>query len=231
MSDLVETNGRHGHGRLAADVGCRQLVAAQGRPRPGDGPAKRQDNLGSVTTQPISPAAVTVVQMHQQAPALHGERAHTDMVGRSDLDGWRRVALDGLGNRPQEGGALLDGARAALERHGVKDEDVAVTWVPGSFEIPLVARTMALSGDYDAIVCLGAVIRGETAHFDYVAGETASGIARTSLESGVPVIFGVLTTDTVEQAINRAGGKSGNKGYEHAVAAIEMANLMRQLKG
>lgn len=126
---------------------------------------------------------------------------------------------------------LLDGALAALKRHGVKDEDVAVSWVPGSFEIPLVARTMALSGDYDAIVCLGAVIRGETAHFDYVAGEAASGIAQASLESGVPVIFGVLTTDMVEQAINRAGGKSGNKGYEHAVAAIEMANLMRQLKG
>ena len=126
---------------------------------------------------------------------------------------------------------LLDGALAALERHGVKDEDITVSWVPGSFEIPLVARTQALSGKFDSVVCLGAVIRGETAHFDYVAGEAASGISRASEASGVPVIFGVLTTDTVEQAINRAGGKSGNKGYDAAVAAIEMANLMRQIKG
>jgi 6,7-dimethyl-8-ribityllumazine synthase len=126
---------------------------------------------------------------------------------------------------------LLQGALAALERHGVRDEDIAVSWVPGSFEIPLVARTQALSGKFDAVVCLGAVIRGETAHFDHVAGQAASGIARASQESGVPVIFGVLTTDTVEQAINRAGGKSGNKGYDAAVAAIEMADLMRQLKG
>jgi len=126
---------------------------------------------------------------------------------------------------------LLQGALAALERHGVGDEDIAVSWVPGSFEIPLVARTQALSGKFDAVVCLGAVIRGETAHFDHVAGQAASGIARASQESGVPVIFGVLTTDTVEQAINRAGGKSGDKGYDAAVAAIEMADLMRQLKG
>lgn len=125
---------------------------------------------------------------------------------------------------------LLEGALAALERHGVNEEDISVFWVPGSFELPLVARTQALSGNYDALVCLGAVIRGETAHFEYVAGQAASGIARASLDSGVPVIFGVLTTDTVEQAINRAGGKSGNKGYDAAVAAIEMANLMRDLK-
>lgn len=125
---------------------------------------------------------------------------------------------------------LLEGALSALRQHGVLDDDVTVSWVPGSFEIPLVARTLALSGKVDAVLCLGAVIRGETAHFDHVAGQTASGIARASLESGVPVIFGVLTTDTVEQAINRAGGKAGNKGYEHAVAAIEMAHLMRQLK-
>ena len=126
---------------------------------------------------------------------------------------------------------LLQGALAALERHGVRDEDIAVSWVSGSFEVPLVARTQALSEKFDAVVCLGAVIRGETAHFDHVAGQAASGIARASQESGVPVIFGVLTTDTVEQAINRAGGKSGNKGYDAAVAAIEMADLMRQLKG
>jgi len=119
----------------------------------------------------------------------------------------------------------------ALERHGVVGEDITVSWVPGSFEIPLVARTQALSGDFDAVVCLGAVIRGETAHFDHVAGQVASGITRASQDSGIPVIFGVLTTDTVEQAINRAGGKSGNKGYDTAIAAIEMANLMRDLKG
>jgi len=125
---------------------------------------------------------------------------------------------------------LLEGALAALERHGVNGEDISVFWVPGSFELPLVARTEALSGKLDAVVCLGAVIRGETAHFDYVAGQAASGIARASQDSGVPVTFGVLTTDTVEQAINRAGGKSGNKGYDAAVAAIEMANLARELK-
>ena len=126
---------------------------------------------------------------------------------------------------------LLEGALSALERHGVGKEDVTVSWVPGSFEVPLVARTWALSGDFHAVVCLGAVIRGETPHFDYVAGQAASGIARASQESGVPVIFGVLTTDTVEQAINRAGGKAGNKGYDAGVAAIEMANLMRDLRG
>ena len=125
---------------------------------------------------------------------------------------------------------LLEGALAALERHGVNGEDISVFWVPGSFELPLVTRTAALSGRFDALVCLGAVIRGETAHFDYVAGQAASGIARASQESGVPATFGVLTTDTVEQAINRAGGKSGNKGYDAAVAAIEMANLVRELK-
>ncbi len=125
---------------------------------------------------------------------------------------------------------LLEGALAALERHGVNGEDISVFWVPGSFELPLVARTEALSGKLDAVVCLGAVIRGETAHFDYVAGQAASGIARASQDSGVPVTFGVLTTDTVEQAINRAGGKSGNKGYDAAVSAIEMANLVRELK-
>ena len=124
---------------------------------------------------------------------------------------------------------LLEGAKGALARHDVRDEDVTVAWVPGSFEIPLVARKMAESGRYDALVCLGAVIRGETGHYEHVAGEAAKGIARVSISTGVPVIFGVLTTDTVEQAINRAGGKQGNAGYQAAVAAIQMANLVRTL--
>ena len=121
---------------------------------------------------------------------------------------------------------LLEGARAALESHGVSDDDVTVASVPGSFELPLAARKMAESGRYDAVICLGAVIRGETDHYEHVAGEAAKGIAAASLSSGRPVIFGVLTTDTLEQAINRAGGKSGNNGYAAGVAAIEMANLM-----
>ena len=121
---------------------------------------------------------------------------------------------------------LLEGARAALQSHGVSDDDVTVASVPGSFELPLAAKKMAESGNYDAVICLGAVIRGETDHYEHVAGEAAKGIAAASLSSGRPVIFGVLTTDTLEQAINRAGGKSGNNGYAAGVAAIEMANLM-----
>ena len=124
---------------------------------------------------------------------------------------------------------LLQGAKSGLARHGVSDDDVTVAWVPGSFEIPLVAQKMAESGRYDAVVCLGAVIRGETDHYAHVAGEAAKGIASVSLATGVPVIFGVLTTETVEQAINRAGGKSGNGGYNAAVSAIEMANLVRAI--
>lgn len=124
---------------------------------------------------------------------------------------------------------LLEGARAALARHRVRDEDVTVVSVPGSFEIPLMAKKLAESGRYDAVVCLGAVIRGETDHYEYVAGEAAKGIANAAFTTGVPVIFGVLTTDTLEQAINRAGGKQGNNGYSAAVAAIEMANLVRSL--
>ena len=125
---------------------------------------------------------------------------------------------------------LLEGAKAALKGHGVRDEDVTVAWVPGSFEIPLVAKKMAESGRYNAVVCLGAVIRGETGHYDHVAGEAAKGVANASVSTGIPVIFGVLTTDTVEQAINRAGGKQGNNGYSAAVAAIEMANLAQVLE-
>ena len=124
---------------------------------------------------------------------------------------------------------LLDGARAALSRHGVRDGDVSVASVPGSFELPLVAKKLAESGQHDAVICLGAVIRGETDHYEHVAGEAAKGIANAGFQSGVPVIFGVLTTDTLEQAINRAGGKQGNNGYGAGLAAIEMANLMRAL--
>lgn len=124
---------------------------------------------------------------------------------------------------------LLAGALDALRRHSVRDEDIDVVWVPGSFEIPAAARRLACTRRYDAIVCLGAVIRGATAHFDYVAGQAASGIAAVGHETGVPVIFGVLTTDTIEQAIERAGTKAGNKGYDAAVSAIEMANLFKLL--
>ena len=124
---------------------------------------------------------------------------------------------------------LLDGAKAALARSGVRDDDVTVVSVPGSFELPLVAKKLAESKRHDAVISLGAVIRGETDHYEHVAGEAAKGIANAGLSSGVPVIFGVLTTDTLEQAINRAGGKQGNNGYGAGLAAIEMANLMRVL--
>ncbi|MBO8170634.1 MAG: 6,7-dimethyl-8-ribityllumazine synthase [Bacillaceae bacterium] len=124
---------------------------------------------------------------------------------------------------------LLSGAQDALKRHGVSDEDVEIAWVPGSFEIPLVARKMADSGKYDAVITLGAVIRGATPHFDYVSSEVAKGVAAINYQTGVPTIFGVLTTDTIEQAIERAGTKAGNKGWEAAVSAIEMANLNKQL--
>lgn len=129
------------------------------------------------------------------------------------------------------GERLLDGALDAFRRHDVPQDAIDVIWVPGSFEIPVTARRLACTRSYDAIVCLGAVIRGATAHFEHVAGQTASGIAAVSLETGVPVIFGVLTTDTIEQAIERAGTKAGNKGYDAAVSAIEMANLFRSLPG
>lgn len=126
---------------------------------------------------------------------------------------------------------LLEGAREALERYGVGADGTDVAYVPGSFELPLAARHLAESGRYQAVICLGAVIRGETPHFEYVAAEAARGIARVSQETGVPTIFGVITADTVEQALDRAGGKVGNKGYDAAVSAIEMANLLKRLGG
>ncbi len=124
---------------------------------------------------------------------------------------------------------LLGGALDALKRHGAEDTGIEVTWSPGSFEIPLIAKKMAKSAKYDAVICLGAVIRGATPHFDYVAAEVSKGIASTMLETEVPVIYGVLTTDSIEQAIERAGTKSGNKGFDAAMAAIEMGNLLKQL--
>ncbi len=126
---------------------------------------------------------------------------------------------------------LLDGALDNLHRHDVGDDDIEIAWVPGAFEVPLVAARLAGSGRYDAVICLGAVIRGGTPHFDYVAAETAKGVAKAGLDSGVPVVFGVLTTDTVEQAIERAGSKAGNKGWAAATSALEMANLMKALPG
>jgi 6,7-dimethyl-8-ribityllumazine synthase len=125
---------------------------------------------------------------------------------------------------------LLEGAMDGLRRHGVDEADVDVAWVPGSFEIPVVARKLAQTGRYDAVLCLGAVIRGATAHFDYVAGEAAKGIGAVALQTGVPVIFGVLTTDTIEQAIERAGTKAGNKGFDAAVTGIEMASLLKSIE-
>jgi len=124
---------------------------------------------------------------------------------------------------------LVEGAAACLAAHGVAEDDVDVVWTPGAFEIPLVARRLASSGSYDAVICLGAVIRGETAHFDFVAGEAAHGIREAAEATGVPVAFGLLTTDTMEQALDRSGGKHGNKGWDAAVAALEMASLLEQL--
>jgi 6,7-dimethyl-8-ribityllumazine synthase len=127
--------------------------------------------------------------------------------------------------------SLLAGCRDAFARHGVAEDRLDVAWVPGSFEIPVVARHLADSGKYAAVVCLGCIIRGETGHYDHVAGQAAAGIMQAGASTGVPVIFGVLTTETVEQALNRAGLKAGNKGAEAALAAIEMVNLLAKLKG
>ena len=126
-------------------------------------------------------------------------------------------------------GKLLGGAEDAFVRHGGKADDIEVAWVPGAFEIPLIAQKMAASKKYDAVVCVGAVIRGSTPHFDMVANESVKGIAQAGLQNGIPVIYGVLTTDTIEQAIERAGTKAGNKGFDAMTAAIEMANLSKQL--
>lgn len=129
------------------------------------------------------------------------------------------------------GTRLLDGAVDGLLRHEVDRDAIDVAWVPGAFEIPLAASRMARTGSYDAVICLGAVIRGATPHFDYVSAEVSKGIASVGLETGVPVTFGVLTTDTIEQAIERAGAKSGNKGFEAAMTAVEMVNLLTEIEG
>jgi 6,7-dimethyl-8-ribityllumazine synthase len=125
---------------------------------------------------------------------------------------------------------LIRGALDALKRHGASEKQIEIVRVPGAFDMPIVVRRLAMSKRYDALITLGAVVRGQTPHFDYVAGECASGIARIALESGVPIAFGVLTTDTMEQAVDRAGGKAGNKGADAALAAVEMANLLRRLE-
>lgn len=126
-------------------------------------------------------------------------------------------------------GKLLGGAEDALRRHGVESDDVEIAWVPGAFEIPLIAKRMAASKKYDAVITLGTVIRGSTPHFDYVCNEVAKGVAALNMTEGIPVIFGVLTTDSIEQAVERAGTKAGNKGWDAGVSAIEMANLMKQI--
>ena len=125
---------------------------------------------------------------------------------------------------------LLGGAVDGLVRHGVEEENITAAWVPGAFEIPVAAQKMAQSGNYDAVICVGTVIRGDTSHYDYVCNEVSKGIAHVSLETGIPVLFGVLTTENIEQAIERAGSKAGNKGYDCAVGAVEMVNLIRELE-
>ena len=125
---------------------------------------------------------------------------------------------------------LVSGAEDCLKRHGVADENMSVAWVPGAFEIPVIAKRMAASGKYDAVICLGAVIRGATSHYDYVCAEVSKGIAAVSLDTGIPVLFGILTTDTIEQAIERAGTKAGNKGTDCAMSALEMINLIKNIE-
>ena len=127
------------------------------------------------------------------------------------------------------GKKLLDGALDGLLRHEVKEKDISVIWVPGAFEIPLVAQKAAVTGKFDAVICLGSLIRGATPHFEYISSEVTKGIAQVALQTGLPVVYGILTTDTIEQAIERAGTKSGNKGFNAAVSAVEMVNLFREL--
>jgi 6,7-dimethyl-8-ribityllumazine synthase len=167
---------------------------------------------------------------HRPAQTKGAEVSVKTFEGKLDGKGLKFAIVVGRFNE-FIAGHLLDGALDNLRRHGVADGDVAVAWVPGAFEMPLVAQRLAGSGDYDAVICVGAVIRGGTPHFEYVAAEAAKGIAKVGLDSGVPVVFGVLTTDTVEQAVERAGTKAGNKGWAAATTALEMADLLRNLPG
>ena len=148
--------------------------------------------------------------------------------GHLDGNGLRIGIVVARFNQPLTG-QLLSGAQDALLRHGVREEDIDIAWVPGSFEIPLAAQRIAAEGRYSAVICLGAIIRGETPHFDYIASQVTSGVAHVGITTGVPTIFGILTTDTTDQAWSRAGLKGGNKGYDAAVSAIEMANLLRKI--
>jgi 6,7-dimethyl-8-ribityllumazine synthase len=151
-----------------------------------------------------------------------------EIRGTFDARG-RRFAVAAAAFNELVVGKLVDGSLACFRAHGIAEHDLMVAWVPGAFELPLVARRLAESGLYDAVVCLGAVIRGETPHFDYVAGEAARGIREASMKTGVPVSFGVLTTENMEQALDRAGGKHGNKGWDAAMAAMQMVSVLDQL--
>ncbi|HEY4396652.1 MAG TPA: 6,7-dimethyl-8-ribityllumazine synthase [Acidimicrobiia bacterium] len=153
---------------------------------------------------------------------------YTEYEGKPDAAGMRLAIVAGRFNDDVTK-LLLDGARQELDEHGLDPDSVPVAWVPGAFEIPLVAKQLSESGELDAVICLGAVIRGDTPHFDFVAGECAAGISRVALDTGVPVAFGVLTTDDLDQALARAGGTEGNKGAEAAATAVEMVDLLRQL--
>jgi 6,7-dimethyl-8-ribityllumazine synthase len=152
----------------------------------------------------------------------------TEVKGTFDARG-RRFAVAAARFNEIVVDKLVDGALACFRAHGLDEDDLLVVWAPGAFDLPLLARRLAESGLYDAVVCVGAVVRGETAHFDYVAGEAARGIRQTAMETGVPVLFGVLTTETMAQALDRAGGKHGNKGWDSAMAAMEMASVLDQL--
>ena len=152
----------------------------------------------------------------------------TEIRGTLDARG-RRFAVAAASFNEIVVGRLVEGAMACFRAHGIPEDDIVLAWVPGAFELPLLATRLAASGRYDAVVCLGAVIRGETPHFDYVAGEAARGIREAGTTTGVPVTFGVLTTETLEQALDRAGGKHGNKGWDAALAAIQTASVLDQL--
>jgi 6,7-dimethyl-8-ribityllumazine synthase len=177
----------------------------------------------------VSPARRTARRARPEASPRAGARGGTRIV-EGGLDGaGLRIAVVASRFNELLGERLLEGALRALERHGVAGGDVTVVRVPGAFEIPTVARLLARAGRHDAIVCVGAVLRGETPHFEWVAGEAARGIARAAEETGVPVLFGIVTVDTLEQALDRAGGKLGNRGADAASAAVEMAGVIRAL--